>query len=356
MAKLGGNLRRAVKLACSIHMRDHSIDRHIELHSCVWLEDHRYRPPNRVQGLAGAILRPGRVASHGMARAQQAGSQSGCRTIRPMRVDSVQRFHGASILRLMCIAYLSLGHPEWPVLVAANRDEFHARPTRAAGPWPGHPELLAGQDLQAGGTWLGCAAGGRYALLTNYREPGTPAPDNAISRGVLVRDFLLGKQAPEAYGQEILTHRQRWAGFNLIIGDLASSWYLSNRDAVAGPHRIAPGAHVLSNHLLDTDWPKVRRLQGALDVWPAEQWATAPEEVFVRLYDVTQASPTQLPATGLSQQMEQLLSSPFIVSPEYGTRCSSVIAIHASGATVLCEQSYDPAGQATDRHDWRLPR
>ncbi|MGB6241285.1 MAG: NRDE family protein [Castellaniella sp.] len=254
----------------------------------------------------------------------------------------------------MCIAYLSLGHPQWPVLIAANRDEFHARPTRAAGPWPARPDVIAGQDLSAGGTWLGWAADGRFALLTNYREPGLPTPPGAPSRGVLVRDYLLGQTSAADYSRASALRAQDCAGFNLIVGDARQVWYLGNRDPAGTARLLARGRYVLSNHLLDTPWPKAKRLRAALDALPADRWAQAPDAVFALLRDTTQAQGADLPATGLAADQEQLLSSPFIISPDYGTRCSTLIAIRADGATLFSEQNFDAAGQPTERHDWRL--
>lgn len=254
----------------------------------------------------------------------------------------------------MCIAYLSLGHPAWPVLVAANRDEFHARPAAAAAPWPGHEQLIAGRDLTAGGTWLGCAAGGRFALLTNYREPGVPVPAHAPSRGLLVRDYLLGGQSAAHYIDGVARHAQDWAGFNLIVADAQGVWYLGNRDPRHAPRQLGPGQYVLSNHLLDTPWPKARRLRAALQALPAPDWTQYPERVFALLRDTTQAPADELPDTGLGPVREQLLSSPFIVSPEYGTRCSTLITGDAAGGLSLSELSYDAEGAPTERHDWHL--
>lgn len=256
----------------------------------------------------------------------------------------------------MCIAYLSLGHPDWPVLIAANRDEFHARPASPAGPWPGRPDVVAGRDLDAGGTWLGCGPDGRYALLTNYREPGFSAPAGAPSRGTLVRDYLLGETGAAEYGETIARQSRRWAGFNLILGTPGESWYVGNRNPSPAPRRLEPGTHVLSNHLLNTPWPKTQRLREALDALPPESWMPEPDRVFALLRDTTPAPEAELPRTGLSPAREKLLSSPFIVSPEYGTRCSTVIAIGADRRVLLSEQSYGPDGQPTERHDWRLPR
>lgn len=255
--------------------------------------------------------------------------------------------------KIMCIAYLSLGHPDWPVLIAANRDEFHARPTQAAAPWPNARHLIAGRDLQGGGTWLGMTAS-RHALLTNYREPGHPVPPGASSRGWLVRDFLLSEAPPEDWIAVLAARANAWAGFNLIVGDARRTWYLSNRDPACAPRALGPGRYVLSNHLLDTPWPKAARLRASLDALTPETWASAPEQVFERLRDITPAEDAQLPVTGLSLALERLLSSPFIVSPDYGTRCSTVLTRAADGRMLLCEQTYDAAGHARERHDWRL--
>lgn len=254
----------------------------------------------------------------------------------------------------MCIAYLFLGDPDWPLLIAANRDEFHARPTRAAGPWSTTPHLIAGQDLQGGGTWLGATANGRHALLTNYREPGHPVPPGAPSRGLLVRDFLLSEDEPAGWITTIAARANDWAGFNLFVGDAHQTWYLGNRDPARAPRRLAPGRYVLSNHLLDTPWPKAARLRAALDALPPATWASAPEQVLERLRDTTPAEDARLPATGLGLELERLLSSPFIISPDYGTRCSTVLARAADGRTFFCEQGYDVTGRPQERHDWWL--
>lgn len=255
----------------------------------------------------------------------------------------------------MCIAYLALGDPAWPVRIAANRDEFHARPSTAAGAWPDHPQVLAGRDLDAGGTWLGGGQGGRFALLTNYREPGFSVPAHAPSRGVIVRDYLLGAATAQAYCRAIARHARDWAGFNLIVGDLDGSWYLGNRDPAGVARRLNPGQYVLSNHLLDTPWPKSMRLRTALDALSAADWVHHPQRVFDALRDTTQATIDTLPDTGLDMPRELLVSSPFIVDPQYGTRCSTMLMVRADGQLWLNEQSYDPAGRPAGRQGGSLP-
>ncbi|MYN12071.1 hypothetical protein GSY71_02760 [Pusillimonas sp. TS35] len=252
----------------------------------------------------------------------------------------------------MCIAYLALGaHARWPLFIAANRDEFHARPCSVAQPWTQRPDIIAGLDLQGGGTWLGVTHAGRYALITNYREPGH-ALAHAPSRGRLVSDYLEGAQSPLDYARQVHADGTAYNGFNLIVGDRQQACYLSNRAGQAAPVVLPPGRYVLSNHLLDTPWPKARRLRSALDAFALEGLEASLAPAFDALRDATQAEEHALPNTGLTPERERLLSSPFIVSPDYGTRCSTLIALGASGQGLLSELSYDAQGRPVQRHDW----
>lgn len=252
----------------------------------------------------------------------------------------------------MCIAYLALNsHPDWPLLIAANRDEFHRRPSRAAAPWATHPDIIAGIDLEAGGTWLGVTRQGRFALLTNYREMGrhiTQAP----SRGDLVSDYLKTSIAPVAYANQVNQNGDAYNGFNLIVGDLTTASYVSNRTPERQPQKLTAGRYVVSNHLLDTPWPKAERLRQAFEQLDMDSLTRSVKRVFTTLKDTTPADDSYLPDTGISLEFERLLSSPFIISDDYGTRCSTVIVMHKSGRALLSEISFDEKGMETQRHDW----
>lgn len=229
-------------------------------------------------------------------------------------------------------------HPGYPLAVAANRDEFYARPTATAARWPDHPRIIGGLDLEAGGTWLGITESGRFAAVTNVREPGLPP--GRKSRGLLTRDFLCGEQSAIDYATAI--DGADYAGFNLLLADGADLVYLSNRD---GPPRVLPpGVYGLSNRLLDSPWPKLlrarERFAAALPALPVEtafMAILADDEIVADQY---------LPQTGVPLEWERLLSAIFVRSENYGTRASTVAWQRADGAVCLHEQSYGPQGLA----------
>jgi uncharacterized protein with NRDE domain len=235
----------------------------------------------------------------------------------------------------MCLILLAWQtHPQFPLVVAANRDEFYARPSAPAGPWPDHPEILGGRDLEAGGTWLGVGPGGRFAAVTNVREPG--APKGERSRGALTRDFLVGGAEPGPYAGAI--DGSRYSGFNLLVADQHELWYRSNRDGAA--RQLGPGLYGLSNHLLDTPWPKLVTAKTRL----AEALGTLPSfaAMFAILADRELVPDASLPASGVSLAWERLLSAIFVQSPTYGTRASTVLTVDGQGAAVLEERLFGP--------------
>lgn len=252
----------------------------------------------------------------------------------------------------MCIVYLALNsHPDWPLLIAANRDEKHNRPSRAAAPWDSHPDIIAGIDLEAGGTWLGVTRQGRFGILTNYREMGRNILD-APSRGDLVSNYLMISVSAADYANTVSQNANLYNGFNLIVGDLTTARYVSNRTQIPEPQSLGPGRYVVSNHLLDTPWPKAERLRQAFEQLDMDALTRSLRVVFNTLKDTTPADDVLLPKTGVSLEFERLLSSPFIISQYYGTRCSTVIAVHKSGRALLSEITYDHTGTEVQRHDW----
>lgn len=228
-------------------------------------------------------------------------------------------------------------HPDFPLVVAANRDEFFARPTAPAGFWDDAPQVLAGRDLEAGGTWMGVTRAGRFAALTNFRDPAQNRP-GAPSRGQLVADFLKGNEEPAAYLDRIAPLAARCNGFNLLLGDGDALWWSSNM----GTERrcLPPGIYGVSNHLLDTPWPKVGAGKTAMAAALAALPLTAP--LFDLLRDDATHPDEHLPRTGVSLEWERLLSAAFVRSPDYGTRGSTVLSIAADGGIDFEERTWLP--------------
>src|ERR1700722_10114397 len=230
-------------------------------------------------------------------------------------------------------------HPEYPCVLAANRDEYHSRRAAPAQWWPDHPNILAGRDLQAGGTWLGMTRAGRFAALTNYRDPEHRNAD-APSRGALLTSILQS----DASVAEGLTYLREvgadYNGFNLIFSD---GQRLGIYESVRGSGReLGPGIYGLSNHLLDTPWPKVQNAKSRLEAALLGLTDTAP--LLELLRDDRPASDALLPQTGVSLEWERLLSSAFVRAPDYGTRCSTIIRIEREGRAYFDEWSWDSIG------------
>jgi len=218
--------------------------------------------------------------------------------------------------------------PGMPLLAAANRDEFYVRPSAPAAWWEDFPQVYGGRDLQANGTWLGITRTGRFAALTNIRAPSEKRSD-APSRGKLVADFLTGQSAPQEYVAAISVEAHRYNGFNLLAGDGSSLiWYSNKGDAdPRNGHPLEPGIYGLSNHLLDTPWPKVVRTKAQFASLLCQ--GASEEAYFEMLTDAVRATDCRLPKTGVGLEMERLLSSVWIESPDYGTRSSTVVRVLA---------------------------
>jgi len=223
-----------------------------------------------------------------------------------------------------------------PLLVLANRDEFYDRPTSAAGPWDECRELIAGRDLVSGGTWFG-ARGTRWASVTNIRE-GLRHSNSHQSRGWLVRDYLLGNQGPRDFLADLAEHAGDYAGFNLLLGYQDELWYGNNRGDSG--RRLQPGIYGLSNHRLDTPWPKVLRGKQALaDLLVRSRLDR--DRAFAILADTSCAPDDELPETGVPLDWERALSAAFIVKDDYGTRCSTLFTIKDNGESLFIERCFE---------------
>jgi len=231
---------------------------------------------------------------------------------------------------------------QFPLVLLANRDEFLDRPTRRLAWWNDHPDLLAGRDLKAGGTWLGVSRPGRIAAVTNFREPAAYSPE-ARSRGELVSDFLIGEMDPEDYLAAVSKHADFYNGFNLLAWRSGKLAYYSNRRGQS-PRVLGGGVFGLSNDVLDTPWPKVERGKRLLTA--ALKSGTPDASSLIDLmYDVEVASDDTLPHTGMTLEQERALSSIFIRMGGYGTRSTSVLIVNANGRLDFHERAYDDAGR-----------
>ncbi len=237
----------------------------------------------------------------------------------------------------------------YPVVLAANRDEFHARPTAPMAWWPGEPAILAGRDLQAGGTWLGALRSGRFAALTNYRDPALQR-DGAPSRGTLVPALLRAPVPLEAALAAAVREAHGANPYNLLAGEGESLLYYASTTGEL--RRLGPGVHLLSNHLLGTPWPKLLRVQAGLP----EALRLLPRlDAFRALFtDATLASDAQLPRTGIRLELERQLSAVHIRTPGYGTRCTTVGLCDAAGAWQWHEWRYGPDGEPAGDDRFRI--
>jgi uncharacterized protein with NRDE domain len=242
----------------------------------------------------------------------------------------------------MCLVLIALdSHPDYSLIVAANRDEFYERPTAAAAIWADAPSVLAGRDLKAGGTWLGIDRQGRLAAVTNYRqgERESPAPR---SRGRLVSEFLTADLGALEYIERVQGEADLYNGFNLIAGDPGGFFYYSNREGRV--RSLAPGVYGLSNHLLDTPWPKVAATKSAFGALLTGRASELTADLFALLSDRSRPADDLLPSTGIGREWERLLSSAFIASDGYGTRSSTVVLVGRDGRLVFIERSFGPGG------------
>lgn len=236
--------------------------------------------------------------------------------------------------------------PDAPVCLhlVANRDEFHARPSAALGRWGDHPDIIGGRDLQAGGTWLAAHRRGRFAAVTNVRDPALRVPQDAPSRGHLVRKALESSDLLSCL-RDLAEHQaQYYAGFNLLVGDADGLWHLHRARDSTYLTPVSPGIHAISNADLDTPWPKAELArQGLADSLAQRDWLPA------ALATMKESRPVEdtrlLPDTGVGLELEKRLSPPFIVGEEYGTRAMSWLEWHAQGRLEIGERRFGPGGR-----------
>lgn len=242
----------------------------------------------------------------------------------------------------MClIAFAWNHHPRWRLLLAGNRDEFHARPSAPLARWP-TPPIVAGKDLEAGGTWLGVTDDGRCSVVTNVRDPRDPQLGR--SRGLLALDYLGGDADATAHAQALLSTASGYRPFNLLTFDTQAAFYIGNRPE-ARAQAITPGVHGLSNADFNTPWPKTRALMQRLQAWLEAGNVEDFGPLFAALADPHIYPDDELPDTGVGLERERWLSSAFIRGERYGTRASTVVAIGYDRHGVVVERRFGPFGR-----------
>ena len=251
----------------------------------------------------------------------------------------------------MCLIVCAFRYDaRFPLLIAANRDEFFSRPTEDAHFWADSgdvPSLLAGKDMTQGGTWLGLTREGRFAAVTNIR---TSNPESGRrSRGHLTREYLLGTKEPQDYMEGLAEHSQEYSGFNLLVGDRESLFYLNNHDGEV--KSLSPGLYGLSNGLIDSDWPKVHKTKAAVETLLGSDEEVTTDRLTAIMSSREKAPDEELPETGVPLELERALSSSFINNPErgYGTRCTSAIVIDQRQRVGFSEQNFGADGNSISR-------
>jgi uncharacterized protein with NRDE domain len=257
----------------------------------------------------------------------------------------------------MClIIFAHQADPRYSLIVAANRDEFFSRSTKDADFWPADnadTRILAGKDLVAGGTWLGLTTSGRFAAVTNIRDP-SQQEQKPRSRGQLTLRFLAGNETPAKYCQSLSSQFNQYAGYNLLLGDQHEMFYVNNQEAEV--RRLEPGVYGLSNGVLDSPWPKVERGRQQLQQLMSSDADLTTDQLLAMMANRSKAEDADLPDTGIPIELERRLSSAFIQNPEreYGTRCSTAIILSSNKlAAINCrfsEQNYDESGSSASAH------
>lgn len=249
----------------------------------------------------------------------------------------------------MCLIFLSINdHPKYKLIIAANRDEFYARKTAAADYWTDHPEIVGGRDLEAMGTWMAMTKSGKIGMVTNYRDLKNLNP-NAPTRGLLVSDFLTNDYQSEEYLKELHLKADQYNGFNLLVGDMNELYYYSNYQSKI--LKLEAGTYGLSNALLDTPWPKVKKGKEKFALAIGEDVIEV-DRLFQMLQDEGIALDNELPDTGLDLERERALSAMFIKTPNYGSRCSTVVLVDRNNQISYSERVYNLKTFEFSRRDY----
>lgn len=246
----------------------------------------------------------------------------------------------------MCILFIAVNqHPLYPLIIAANRDEFHARPTQAAHFWENDNNILAGKDLTAGGTWMGINTKGAIAALTNIRAPGKER-ENAITRGELVANFINKNNTQNDYLQELRSTHDQYNGYNLLFGNIDQLQVYNSFEDTA--YELEDGVYGLSNASLNSPWPKLDMGRSALANYCSHADILSHEHLFELLGNNLPAKDEELPDTGIPLELEKKLSSIFIISPEYGTRSSTILLVDKNQEVYWEERTFSNTGELTN--------
>jgi len=256
----------------------------------------------------------------------------------------------------VCLLVLAWrAHPRYRLVVAANRDEFHARPAAALAPWPDIAGVVGGRDLQAGGAWFAVGPADRLGIVTNFREFGRQRR-SAPSRGGLIPSYLAGNRPPADFLQSLEADAPGYSGFNLLLADRDSLWYASNR-ADQFARELPPGIYGLSNEFLDTPWPKVVRVRARFEALLQSESADPDRmaaDLFAMLADRETAPPESVPPGDLTPEWARKLSAPFVLDAGYGTRCSTVLTVSDQGTSRIIERRFDSEGAQTGQSEHLL--
>lgn len=237
-------------------------------------------------------------------------------------------------------------HPTYKLIVVANRDEVYDRPTAPAHIWEDKPMILAGRDLLQKGTWLGVTKNGRFAALTNFRNP-SDTNEYPTSRGDIVTDFLVSNDSPQDFLSDLAINRDQYAGFNIIVGDSEQLYYYNNNENQI--KSISPGTHSLSNQFLNSSWPKVTKGRKKLHNYVQNKEAVQVEDLFTIISDAEKAPDHELPSTGIPIELERKLSPLFIKTDNYGTRSSTIVTIDHDYNLQFTERTYDKGIFVSDK-------